>query len=76
MAPMCKLNMQKFQGKVNYLRRFISNLVGKVDPFTHILRFKSDDGFTWEQNINGLLSCSAPKINHKNVSLNLPLIQN
>jgi hypothetical protein len=30
----CKLGMQKFLGKVNYLRRFISNLPGKIDAFT------------------------------------------
>jgi hypothetical protein len=35
-----KLEMQKFLGKVNYLRRFISNLVRKIDAFTPILRLK------------------------------------
>jgi hypothetical protein len=28
--PHCKNNMQKFLGKVNYLRLFISNLSGKI----------------------------------------------
>jgi len=46
-APMCKLDMQKFLGKVNYLRRFISNLAGKVDVFTPILRLKNNVDFTW-----------------------------
>jgi hypothetical protein len=36
----CKLEMQKFLGKVNYLRRFISNLAGKIDAFTPIIRLK------------------------------------
>ena len=36
-APTCKRDMQKFLGKVNYLRRFIANLSGKVDAFTPIL---------------------------------------
>ena len=36
-----------FLGKVNYLRRFIVNLTGKVDAFTPILRLKNDDEFTW-----------------------------
>jgi hypothetical protein len=36
--PTCKLEMQKFLGKVNYLRRFISNLVGKINAYTPILR--------------------------------------
>jgi hypothetical protein len=29
-SPTCKLKMQKFLVNVNYLRRFISNLVGKL----------------------------------------------
>ena len=38
--------MQKFLGKVNYLRRFISNLSGKIDAFTPILWLKNEAGFT------------------------------
>jgi hypothetical protein len=30
--PICKLEVQKFLDKINYLRRFISNLVGKMMP--------------------------------------------
>jgi hypothetical protein len=33
----CKLETQKFLGKVKYLRRFISNLVGKIDAITPIM---------------------------------------
>jgi hypothetical protein len=36
----CKLETQKVLGKVKYLRRFISNLVRKIDAFTPILRLK------------------------------------
>jgi hypothetical protein len=36
--------------KVNYLWRFISNLAGKIDAFTPILRLKNDVKFTWGQN--------------------------
>src|SRR6185312_2174953 len=46
-APACKKDLQKFLGKVNYLRRFISNLSGKIDDFTHILRLKNEAEFTW-----------------------------
>ena len=46
-APTCKRDLQKFLGKVNYLRRFISNLSGKIDAFTPILRIKSEDDFVW-----------------------------
>jgi hypothetical protein len=48
-VPTCKLEMQKFLGKVNYLRRFISNLAGKIEAFTHII-LKNDVEFTWGQN--------------------------
>jgi hypothetical protein len=46
-APTIKLEMQKFLSKVNYLRRFISNLAKKVDALTPILRLKNMDNFTW-----------------------------
>ena len=39
-APRCKKDMQKFLGKVYYLRRFMVNLSGKVSAFTPILRLK------------------------------------
>jgi hypothetical protein len=39
-APTCKKELQRFLGKVNYLRRFICNLFGKVDAFTPLLRLK------------------------------------
>jgi hypothetical protein len=48
--PICKLEVQKFLCKVNYLRRFISNLAGKIDTFTPILRLKNNAEFTWGQN--------------------------
>jgi hypothetical protein len=47
--PTCKVEVQKFLGKVNYLRRFISNLAGKIDAFTPILRLKNDAEFAWGQ---------------------------
>jgi hypothetical protein len=46
-----KLDIQKF-GKVNYLRKFISNLVGKIDAFCPILWLKNDVEFTWGQKQN------------------------
>ena len=45
--PTCKVEVQRFLGKVNYLRRFISNLAGKIDALTPILRLKNMDNFTW-----------------------------
>ena len=46
-GPACKKDLQKFLGKVNYLRRFISNLSGKIDAFTPIIRLKNEAEFTW-----------------------------
>jgi hypothetical protein len=45
--PQCKNNMQKFLEKVNYLRRFISNLSGKISAFAPILPLKNEAEFTW-----------------------------
>jgi hypothetical protein len=46
-APTCKTELQGFLGKVNYLRRFISNLSGRVKAFTPILWLKNDAEFIW-----------------------------
>jgi hypothetical protein len=48
-APTCKLEMQKFLGKVNYLRRFICSLAGKVDAFTPILQLKNNINLLGEE---------------------------
>jgi hypothetical protein len=45
--PQCKNDMQKFLGKLNYLRRFISNISWKISAFPHILRLKNEVEFTW-----------------------------
>jgi site-specific recombinase XerC len=49
-TPTCKKDLQKFLRKVNYLRRFIVNLSGKIIPFTPILKLKDESKFTWGQN--------------------------
>ena len=40
-------DLLKFLGKVNYLRRFITNLSKKIVPFTPILKLKDESEFTW-----------------------------
>jgi hypothetical protein len=45
-APTCMKNLQKFLGKVNFLRRCISNLSRKIDAFTPILRLRDEAEFT------------------------------
>jgi hypothetical protein len=46
-SPQCKNDVQKFLGKLNYLRRFIFNLSGKISAFAPILRLKNEAEFTW-----------------------------
>ena len=57
-APTCEKDLKKFLDKVNLLRRFISNLSGKIDAFTHILRLKNETEFTWGHNSKRLLKSS------------------
>jgi hypothetical protein len=45
--PQCKNDMQKFLGKLNYLRWFIFNLSVKINAFAPILRLKNGAEFTW-----------------------------
>jgi hypothetical protein len=45
--PHCKNDIQKFLGKLNYLRRFIVNLSGKISVFAPILRLKNKADITW-----------------------------
>src|SRR6266487_1711157 len=46
--PVTKKQLQSLLGKINFLRRFISNLSGKSQPFSPLLRLKKDDVFKWE----------------------------
>jgi hypothetical protein len=48
-AQTCKKDLKTFLGMVNYLRRLICNLSGKVNAFTPLLRLKNDVDFTWGQ---------------------------
>ena len=48
-APQIKKEFQKFLGQVNYLRRFISNLVGKTKVFSDLIKLKEVEEFKWEK---------------------------
>ena len=39
--------LKSLQGKLAYLRRFISNLVGKCQPFSRLM--KKDTPFEWDK---------------------------
>nr|CAE02228.2 OSJNBb0015C06.6 [Oryza sativa Japonica Group] len=45
--PEDKTELQEMIGKINFVRRFISNLFGRLEPFTPLLRLKADLKFTW-----------------------------
>ncbi|XP_050222165.1 uncharacterized protein LOC126672259 [Mercurialis annua] len=47
--PLNKKELQRFLGQVNYLRRFISNLVGKTKEFVNLLKLKNATEFIWEK---------------------------
>jgi hypothetical protein len=45
--PTCEKDVQKLLGKINYLRRFISNLVDKIELFLLLIRLKHELEFVW-----------------------------
>ncbi|KAK1620332.1 hypothetical protein QYE76_025849 [Lolium multiflorum] len=53
--PTTKKELQRLIGKINFVRRFISNLSGRIEPFMALVKTKSDDEFHWGQNSNGRL---------------------
>ena len=46
-APTNKTELQSLIGKVNFIRRFISNLSGKIRAFSPLLKLKTDQEFIW-----------------------------
>jgi len=45
--PSTKKELQSLLGKINFLRTFISNLSGKTQAFSSLLRPKKEDSFNW-----------------------------
>lgn len=46
-APTNKTELQSLIGKINFIRRFISNLSDKIQPFSALLKLKPDQEFMW-----------------------------
>ncbi|KAM0978136.1 hypothetical protein ACFX2C_014141 [Malus domestica] len=46
-SPINKVQLQRLLGKINFLRRFIANLTGKIQPLTPLLRLKDKENFEW-----------------------------
>jgi hypothetical protein len=45
----------KLLGKINYFRRFIANLAGKISPIMPLLMLKHKDDFLWGAEQRGAL---------------------
>jgi hypothetical protein len=43
--PTTKRELQQLIGRINFVRRFISNLSGRIDPFMDLLKIKADEEF-------------------------------
>jgi hypothetical protein len=47
--PTNKKELQSLIGKINFIRRFISNLSGRIQHFSGLLKLKADQPFVWEK---------------------------
>jgi hypothetical protein len=63
--PQSKNDMQKFLGKLNYLRQFIFILSGKISAFATIVHLKNEANFTWGQNNSMLFMRSKSTCLHR-----------
>ena len=45
--PTTKIELDSLLGKINFIRRFISNLSERVLPFSPLLKLKNDQEFKW-----------------------------
>jgi hypothetical protein len=46
-SPTIKRELQQLIDKINFVRRFISNLSGWIEPFMDLVKSKADDEFRW-----------------------------
>jgi hypothetical protein len=45
--PTTKRELQQLIGKINFIRRFISNISGRIEPFMDLVKIKADEEFHW-----------------------------
>jgi hypothetical protein len=45
--PTTKKELQQLIDKINFVRRFISNLSGRIEPFMELVKIKVNDEFHW-----------------------------
>jgi hypothetical protein len=53
-----KKELQQLIGKINSVRRFISNLSGRIEPFMELVKIKANDEFRWGQSNNRRMKIS------------------
>ena len=46
--PTNKIELQSLLGKINFIRRFISNMSERILPFSPLLKLKNDQEFKWD----------------------------
>jgi hypothetical protein len=46
-SPTMKRELQQLIGKINFVRRFISNLSGRIEPFMDLVKIKANEEFCW-----------------------------
>ena len=54
-VPETKVELQSLIDKINFIRRFISNLSGKIQLFSPLFKLKVDQEFIWEKSNMRLL---------------------
>jgi hypothetical protein len=47
LPPTTKKELQQLIGKINFVRKFISNLSGEIEPFMELVKIKASDEFRW-----------------------------
>jgi hypothetical protein len=45
--PTTKKELQQLIGKINFVKRFISNLSRRIEPFIELVKIKANDEFRW-----------------------------
>jgi hypothetical protein len=45
--PTTKRELEQLISKINFVRRFISNLSGWIEPFMDLVKIKADEEFHW-----------------------------
>jgi hypothetical protein len=45
--PTTKRELRQLIGRINFIRRFISNLSGRIEPFMDLVKIKADEEFCW-----------------------------